>query len=125
MSEREFEDFFRTAWVEAAKVKVPGAKTPLTGASLLELLRAGSEYRALFGKLVKRSVPGPILSELLRTKFRGTKRGVGHAEIGEALVAAAAAVNGYSFTVQTGDIGQARWVSTASSPANPVNPDAS
>ena len=117
MSEREFEDFFLTAWVEAAKVKVPGAKTPLTGASLLELLRAGSEYRALFGKLVKRSVPGPILSELLRTKFRGTKRGVGHAEIGEALVAAAAAVNGYTITVQPGDNGDARWVTIAGPPA--------
>src|SRR5438132_1567127 len=30
MSEREFEDFFLTAWVEAAKVKVPGAKAPTT-----------------------------------------------------------------------------------------------
>src|SRR2546428_3748965 len=74
MSEREFEDFFLAAWIEAAKGKVPGTKTPLTGASLLELLRAVSEYRALFGKLLKRSVPGPILSESLRTKFRRAKR---------------------------------------------------
>src|SRR5437870_2710249 len=67
--------------------------------------------------LAKRSVPGPILSELLRTKFRGTKRGVGHAEIGEALVAAAAAVNGYTITVQPGDNGDARWVTIAGPPA--------
>src|SRR2546421_2168426 len=90
MSEREFEDFFLAAWVETAKVKVAGTKTPLTGEPLLELLRAVSEYRGLFGKLVKRGVPAPILAELLRGKFRGTKRGVGHAEIGEAITAAAA-----------------------------------
>src|SRR5437879_13446452 len=112
VSEREVADCVLTAWVEAAKVKVPGAKPPLTGASLLELLRAGSEYRALFGKLVKRSVPGPILSELLRTKFRGTKRGVGHAEIGEARVAAAAAVNGHAIAVHAGDTGDARWAAS-------------
>src|SRR5467141_30526 len=49
MSEREFEEFFLAAWVETAKVKVPGTKAPLTGEPLLELLRAVSEYRALFG----------------------------------------------------------------------------
>src|SRR5213079_654533 len=47
MSEREMEEFLLTAWVEAAKVKVPGAKTPLTGASLLEILRAVSEVGTL------------------------------------------------------------------------------
>src|SRR5438552_3395438 len=116
MSEREFEDFFLTAWVDTAKVKVAGTKTPLTGAPLLEILRAGSEYRALFGKLVKRGVPGPILSELLRTKFRGTKRGVGHPEIGEAIVAAAATVNGYTIQVQAGDNGDPHRVTIAGPP---------
>ncbi|PYN55037.1 MAG: hypothetical protein DMD92_17715 [Candidatus Rokuibacteriota bacterium] len=117
MSEREFEDFFLAAWVETAKVKVPGTKAPLTGEPLLELLRAVSEYRGLFGKLVKRGVPAPILAELLRGKFRGTKRGVGHAEIGEAITAAAAAVNGYSIRVTPGDNGDGHTVTIAGPPA--------
>src|SRR5207302_6711537 len=123
MSEREFEDFFLTAWVETAKVKVAGTKTPLTGAPLLEILRAGSEYRALFGKLAKRGVPGPILSELLRTKFRGTKRGVGHPEIGEAIVAAAATVNGYTIQVQAGDNGDPHRVTIAGPPTVTLSTD--
>jgi len=48
-------------------------------------------------------VPAPILKELLRAKFRPNKRGVGHTEIGEAIVAAGAAVNGYNVQVQPGD----------------------
>ncbi len=103
MSEREFEDFFLSAWVEGATVKVPGIKQPLTGDALMELLRQVSEYRVLFGKLCKRGVPAPILGELLRQKFRGTKRGVGHDEIGGAVVAAAAAVNGHDVSVQPGE----------------------
>jgi DNA gyrase subunit B len=116
MSEREFEDFFLAAWVETAKVKVSGTKAPLSGEPLLELLRAVSGYRALFGKLVKRGVPAPILSELLRNKFRGTKRGVGHAEIGEAIKTAAAAVNGYNIQVTPGDNGDAHTVTIAGPP---------
>src|SRR5262245_11861507 len=103
MSEREFEDFFLTTWVATAGLKVPGTKAPLTGDALLELLRATSEFQALFGKFVKRGVPAPILKELLRAKFRPNKRGVGHTEIGEAIVTAAAAVNGYNVQVQHGD----------------------
>src|SRR5262249_12546967 len=103
MSDREFEDFFLTTWVETAGLKVPGAKAPLTGDALLEALRATAEFQALFGKFVKRGVPAPILKELLRTKFRGNKRGVGHTEVGDAIVAAAAAVNGYNVQVQPGD----------------------
>jgi DNA gyrase subunit B len=103
MSEREFEEFFLSAWVEHAAVKVPGIRQPLTGAPLLELLRAAAEFQGLFGKVVKRGVPAPILQELLRRKFRGTKRGVTHAEIAEAVVEAAAAVDGYTIAVQAGD----------------------
>src|SRR6185503_10754071 len=103
MNEREFEDFFLSSWVTTAKVKVPGTKAPVTGEPLLELLRAVSEYRGLFGKIVKRGVPAGILAELLRQKFRGNKRGVGHAEIGETIVAAAAAVNGYNVEVRPGE----------------------
>ena len=68
MSEREFEDFFLSAWVERAAVKVPGIKQPLTGDALMEFLRQVSEYRGLFGKLCKRGVPAPILGELLRAE---------------------------------------------------------
>jgi DNA gyrase subunit B len=100
MNEREFEDFFLTAWIEGASVKVPGTRAPITGAPLLELLRAISEYKALFGKIARRGVPAAILAELLRMKFRGSKRGVGHDEIGQAIVTAAAAVNGYQIQIQ-------------------------
>jgi len=103
MSEREFEDFFLTTWVATAGLKVPGAKAAVTGDLLLELLRATSEFQGLFGKFVRRGVPAPVLKELLRSKFRPNKRGVGHTEIGEAIVAAAAAVNGYNVQVQPGD----------------------
>jgi DNA gyrase subunit B len=107
MNEREFEDFFLSSWVAGAKVKVPGIKAPITGEALLDLLHALSEYRGLFAKLLKRGVPGDVLSELLRQKFRGNKRGVGHAEIAEAIVAAAAAVNGHNVEPRPGDNGDA------------------
>jgi DNA gyrase subunit B len=116
MNEREFEDFFLGAWVESASVKIPGTRAPVTGNDLLQLLRHVSEYRTLFGKLARRGVPPPILSELLRTKFRGNKRGVDHAEIGEAIVAAAAAVNGYSITVHPGDNAGGHSVTIAGPP---------
>src|SRR5712664_851511 len=116
MSEREFEEFFLAAWVAAARVKVPGTKAPLTGEPLLELLRAVSESRAVFGKFVRRGVPAAILAELLRQKFRGNKRGVGHAEIGEAIKTAAASVNGYSIGVTPGDNGDGHTVTIAGPP---------
>src|SRR5207253_3375895 len=94
MNEREFEEFFLSAWVTATRLKVPGTKTPITGDALLELLRALSEYRGLFGKLTRRGVPAGWLQELLKRKFRGGKRGVGHVEIGEEIKSVAAAVNG-------------------------------
>jgi DNA gyrase subunit B len=116
MNEREFEEFFLGTWVESAAVKVPGTKAPVTGEALLELLRQVSEFRGLYRKFTRRGVPAPILSELLRTKFRGTKRGVGHAEIGEAIVSAAAAVNGDSVDVQPGDNGDGYRVTIAGPP---------
>ncbi|HXH81810.1 MAG TPA: DNA topoisomerase (ATP-hydrolyzing) subunit B [Candidatus Tectomicrobia bacterium] len=116
MSEREFEEFFLSSWVATARVKVPGVAAPIGGEALLALLRDVSEHRALFGKFVKRGVPGPILAELLRTKFRGTKRGVGHEEIGEAIRAAAAAVDGYDVQVTPGDNGGGHNVTIAGPP---------
>src|SRR5712664_17107 len=116
MSDREFEEFFLTTWVEDAGVKVPGTKTPITGEPLRELLRAVSEVRTLVSKFTKRGVPGPVLNELLRTKFRGTKRGIGHAEIAEAIVRAAAAVDGYDVGVQAGEGNEGHTVTIAGPP---------
>jgi DNA gyrase subunit B len=115
MSEREFDDFFLTTWVESAKLKVPGTKAPLTGDPLHELLRHVSEYRTLFGKIVRRGVPAPVLIHLLREKFRGNKRGIGHAEIGEALKAAATAA-GIGLDVQAGDNGDGHRVTIPGPP---------
>jgi len=117
MNEREFEDFFLSAWVAGARVKVPGIKTPVTGDALLELLRAVSEYRGLFRKLARRGVPSDVLNELLRQKFRGNKRGVGHAEIAAAVAAAAAAVDGYSIEARPGDTGDTQTIVIAGPPA--------
>src|SRR5688572_13209346 len=116
MNEREFEDFFLSSWVTGAKVKVPGTKAPITGDALLELLRAVSEYRGLFAKLSKRGVPADVLAELLRQKFRGNKRGVSHADIAEAVMAAAAAVNGHTITPRPGDNGDAQVLVVAGPP---------
>jgi len=116
MNEREFEDFFLGSWAATAKVKVVGTKAPISGETLLDLLHAISEYRGLFGKFVKRGVPAPILAELLRQKFRGNKRGVGHAEIGAAVQTAATAVNGHEVEVRPGDNGDPHTVVIAGTP---------
>src|SRR5438105_353066 len=121
MNEREFEDFFLSAWVAGAKVKVPGTKAPVTGEPLLELLHALSEFRGLYAKFTKRGVPTDVLSELLRQKFRGNKRGIDHAEIAEAIVAAAAAVNGHSIEVRPAENGDARTVVVAGPPPVPFS----
>jgi DNA gyrase subunit B len=105
MSEREFADFFLAAWAEGARVKLPGGRPPLAGAPLLELLRAAAEFQTLFEKLVKRGVPGPILRELLRQRFRPGKRGVGPADVAAAVRRAAAAVDGSEVQVSGGDNG--------------------
>jgi DNA gyrase subunit B len=111
MNEREFEEFFLSAWVESASVKLGnGGKAPVTGAGLLELLRSVSEYRTLFHKIARRGVPAPILTELLSSKFRGNKRGIDHAAIGEAIQIAAAAVDGYEVHVQPGEANEGHRV---------------
>jgi DNA gyrase subunit B len=116
MNEREFEDFFLSAWVAAARVKVPGTKAPVTGDALLELLRAIAEYRGLSAKLIKRGVPADVLGELLRQKFRGTKRGVTHGDIAAAVVSAAAAVDGHTIEARPGDTGDAQTIVIAGPP---------
>jgi DNA gyrase subunit B len=83
----------------------------------MELLRQVSEYRTLFAKLGKRGVPPSILAELLRQKFRGSKRGVDHDEIGQAVVAAAAAVNGHDVSVLPGEPPAGHTITIAGTPA--------
>jgi DNA gyrase subunit B len=116
MNEREFEDFFLGSWGATAKVKVPGIKAPVTGDALLELLHAVAEYRGLFAKLRKRGVPADVLREILRQKFRGNKRGVSHADIAAAVVAAAAAVNGHDIEARAGENGDAYTLVVAGPP---------
>ena len=116
MSEREFEDFFLDTWVANAGVKVPGTKAAVTGEALRDLLRAVSEVQTLITKFRKRGVPEPLLLELLRTKFRGTKRGIGHGEIVEAVVQAAAAVDGYNISAQAGEGSEGHTVTIAGTP---------
>src|SRR3989454_995804 len=116
MNDREFEDFFLSSWVATAKLKVPGTKVPIVGEPLMELLCAVGEYRGLFSKFVKRGVPAAILAELLRQKFRGSKRGVSHADIGAAVKTAATAVNGHDVEVRPGDNGDPHTVVIAGSP---------
>jgi DNA gyrase subunit B len=64
-----------------------------------------------------------VLSELLRSKFRGTKRGIGHAEIAEAVVHAAAAVDGYDISVQAGEANEGHTVTIAGTPARSFSTD--
>ena len=116
MNEREFEDFFLSAWVQGASVRVNGSKTPITGEPLFELLKNVSEYRNLLGKLTRRGVPAPIVHELLRSKFRGNKRGIDHAAIGEAIQIAAAAVDGYNVQVHAGEANEGHRVVIAGTP---------
>ena len=123
MSEREFEDFFLDTWVVDAGVKVPGTKAAVTGEALRDLLRAVSEVGALIAKFRKRGVPEPLLLELLRTKFRGTKRGVGHPEIAEAVVRAAAAVDGYDISAQAGEGVEGHTVTIAGTPPHSFSTD--
>jgi DNA gyrase/topoisomerase IV subunit B len=61
-------------------------------------------------------LPAAILGELLRQKFRGTKPGVDHDEIGQAVVAAAAAVNGYDVSVLPGEPPAGHTITIAGTP---------
>jgi DNA gyrase/topoisomerase IV subunit B len=61
-------------------------------------------------------VPADVLAELLRQKFRGNKRGVGHADVAAAIVAAAGAVNGHQIEARAGDNGDAQTMVLAGPP---------
>jgi DNA gyrase subunit B len=113
MSEREMEEFLLEQWVEKASVKMPGKAAPLKAEALLEALKRVLEFRGLFGKLVRRGVPGAILDGLLRRKFRASKRGVGDAEIAAAVAETAGELPGWSARLAGGDNGDAAAIQIA------------
>jgi DNA gyrase subunit B len=123
MSEREMEEFLLTQWVEKATVKIPGKSNPLKEDALLEALKRALEFRALFSKFARRGVPPAILDGLLRKKFKGTKRGVGDAEITAAIAEVAGEIDGWSARLVGGDNGDAATIQIAGPHAFAFSPD--
>ncbi len=123
MSEREMEEFLLAQWVEKATVKIPGKANPLKEDALLEALKRALEFRALFSKFARRGVPPAILDGLLRKKFRGTKRGVGDAEIAAAIAEVAGEIEGWSARLVGGDNGDAATIQIAGPHPFAFNPD--
>jgi DNA gyrase subunit B len=123
MSEREMEEFLLGQWVEKASLKVPGKAAPLRDEALLEMLRRVLEFRTLFAKFARRGVPGPILDGLLRKKFKGTKRGIGDADIAGAVADVAAELTGWSAQLLAGDNGDAATIQVAGPQVAAFSPD--
>jgi DNA gyrase subunit B len=123
MSEREMEEFLLAQWVEKATVKIPGKTQPLKEEALLEALKRALEFRRLFAKFARRGVPPAILDGLLRRKFRGTKRGVGDAEIGAAVAEVAGELEGWSARLAGGDNGDAAVIQVAGLHPAAFSPD--
>jgi len=124
MSEREMEEFLLEQWVEKASIKVPGKAAPLRGEALMETLKRVLEFRALFAKLSRRGIPGPILDGLLRRKFKTTKRGVGDGEIAGVVAEVAGELVGWSARLEGGDNGDAASVHLAGPQAAQFSIDA-
>ena len=123
MSEREMEEFLLAQWVEKATIKIPGKANPLKEDALLEALKRTLEFRALFSKFARRGVPPAILDGLLRKKFKGTKRGVGDAEITAAIAEVAAEIDGWSARLVGGDNGDAATIQIAGPHPFAFSPD--
>ena len=123
MSEREMEEFLLAQWVEKATVKIPGKANPVKEDALLEALKRALEFRALFSKFARRGVPPAILDGLLRKKFRGTKRGVGDAEIAAAIAEVAGEIEGWSARLVGGDNGDAATIQIAGPHPFAFNPE--
>jgi len=123
MSEREMEEFLLAHWVEKGSVKVPGKAQPLREQALLDLLTRALEFRALFAKVSRRKVPGPILNDLLRKKFKATKRGIGDAEIAAAVAEATGELAGWSARLVGGDNGDAAVIEVAGPHPARFSPD--
>src|SRR5207244_4398454 len=123
MSEREMEEFLLAQWVEKATIKIPGKANPLKEDALLEALKRSLEFRGLFSKFARRGVPPAILDGLLRKKFKGTKRGVGDAEITAAIAEVAAEIDGWSARLVGGDNGDAATIQIAGPHPFACSPD--
>jgi DNA gyrase subunit B len=123
MSEREMEEFLLAQWVEKSSLKVPGKAAPLKEEALLEALRRALEFRSLFGKFARRGVPAPVLDALLRRRFKGAKRGIGDADIAQAVAEAAAEVPGWSAQLAGGDNGDAAVIHVAGPQSSAFSPD--
>ena len=123
MSEREMEEFLLAQWVEKATIKIPGKANPLKEDALLEALKRSLEFRGLFSKFARRGVPPAILDGLLRKKFRGTKRGVGDAEIAAAIAEVAGEIEGWSARLVGGDNGDAATIQIAGPHPFAFSPD--
>jgi len=123
MSDREMEEFLLAQWVEKATVKIPGKSNPLKEDALLEALKRALEFRALFSKFARRGVPPAILDGLLRKKFKGTKRGVGDAEITAAIAEVAGEIDGWSARLVGGDNGDAATIQIAGPHPFAFSPD--
>src|SRR5881296_27663 len=123
MSDREMEEFLLAQWVEKATIKIPGKANPLKEDALLEALKRTLEFRALFSKFARRGVPPAILDGLLRKKFKGTKRGVGDAEITAAIAEVAGEIDGWSARLVGGDNGDAATIQIAGPHPFAFSPD--
>ena len=123
MSDREMEEFLLAQWVEKATVKIPGKSNPLKEDALVEALKRALEFRALFSKFARRGVPPAILDGLLRKKFKGTKRGVGDAEITAAIAEVAGEIEGWSARLVGGDNGDAATIQIAGPHPFAFSPD--
>jgi DNA gyrase subunit B len=123
MSEREMEEFLLANWVEKASLKVPGKTAPLKEQALLDALKRALEFRSLFGKFVRRGIPAPVLDALLRRKFRGTKRGVGDAEIVAAVKEVAEELDGWSARAAGGENGDAAMIHVSGGEPAAFSPD--
>ena len=123
MSEREMEEFLLAQWVEKATIKIPGKANPLKEDALLEALKRTLEFRALFSKFARRGVPPAILDGLLRKKVKGTKRGVGDAEITATIAEVAAEIDGWSARLVGGDNGDATTIQIAGPHPFAFSPD--
>jgi DNA gyrase subunit B len=91
--------------------------------ALVEALKRALEFRALFSKFARRGVPPAILDGLLRKKFKGTKRGVGDAEITAAIAEVAGEIEGWSARLVGGDNGDAATIQIAGPHPFAFSPD--
>ena len=110
MDEGEFEDFFLAFGVgRVGQRESAGHEGAHLGRRAARAPQECWSTRSLVAKLTRRGVPDASWSSSSSFgKFRGNKRGVGHAEVAAAIVSAASTVNGHSIEVRPGDNGDAQ-----------------